>query len=83
MYATATTNRRPSSRSSPAEYSSVWLREAAATGFPCYSLFARDSNLDRIRSEPQFQSFMTEMEKQSTSLHAALFPVSRSLTRQS
>ena len=23
-----------------------WLREAAATGFPCYSLFARDPNLD-------------------------------------
>ena len=51
-----------------------WLREAAATGFPCYSLFARDPNLDPIQSDPDFQAFMSEMQKQSASLRKALFP---------
>ena len=51
-----------------------WLREAAATGFPCYSLFARDPNLDPIRSDPEFQSFMAELQKSSLSLRRTLFP---------
>ena len=51
-----------------------WLREAAATGFPCYSLFARDPNLDPVRSDPIFRAFMADMQKQSTSLRQALFP---------
>ena len=49
------------------------LREAAETGFPCYSLFARDTNLDRIRQDPRFQAFLAEMQKQSDSLRKALF----------
>ena len=32
------------------------LRAAAETGFPCYPLFARDSNLDPIRHEKQSDS---------------------------
>jgi len=52
-----------------------WLKEAAASGFPCYSLFARDPNLDPIRSDAGFQAFMSELQKQSTSLRLALFPV--------
>ena len=52
-----------------------WLQEAAATGFPCYTLFARDPNLDPIRSDPGFQAFMSELQKQSTSLRLALFPL--------
>ena len=51
-----------------------WLREAAATGFPCYSLFARDPNLDPIRSDPEFQSFMAELQKSFVSLRRTLFP---------
>jgi len=51
-----------------------WLKEAAASGFPCYSLFARDPNLDPIRSDAGFQAFMSEMQKQSASLGKALFP---------
>jgi tetratricopeptide (TPR) repeat protein len=54
-----------------------WLKEAAATGFPCYSLFARDPNLDPIRKDPQFQAFIGEMREQSASLRKALFPRSR------
>lgn len=57
-----------------AQESVQWLREAAATGFPCYSLFERDSNLDPIRQDPQFQAFMNEMRTSSASLRKALFP---------
>ena len=49
------------------------LREAAETGFPCYSLFARDTNLDPIRQDPHFQAFLAEMQKRSDSLRTALF----------
>ncbi len=42
-----------------------WLREAAATGFPCYPLFARDAYLNRIRQAPEFIQFMTEMKAQN------------------
>ena len=49
------------------------LREAAETGFPCYPLFATDSNLDRIRRDPSFQAFLADMRKQSASLRMALF----------
>jgi DNA-binding winged helix-turn-helix (wHTH) protein/TolB-like protein/Tfp pilus assembly protein PilF len=36
----------------------VWLRNAVEDGFPCYPLFAGDSNLDRIRQHPSFIAFM-------------------------
>jgi hypothetical protein len=49
------------------------LREAAETGFPSYPLFAGDSNLDRIRQDPSFQAFLTDMQRQSESLRLALF----------
>ena len=39
-----------------------WLRATVKEGFPCYPLFARDSFLDRIRSDAAFQQFMTEMK---------------------
>ena len=48
------------------------LQEAASTGFPCYSLFERDPNLDPIRRDPRFQAFMAEMQKSSDSLRRAL-----------
>jgi tetratricopeptide (TPR) repeat protein len=54
-----------------------WLKEAATTGFPCYSLFARDPNLDPVRSDPIFRAFMADMQKQSASLRQALFPDSK------
>ncbi len=57
-----------------AEEAVGWLQEAAATGFPCYSLFERDPNLDPIRPDPHFQAFMAEMQKSSASLRRALFP---------
>ena len=51
-----------------------WLREAADTGFPCYPLFARDPNLDRIRRHPEFVAFMADMQRQSNVLWNTLFP---------
>jgi len=42
-----------------------WLKETAATGFPCYPLFERDHFLDRIRQAPQFVQFMAEMKAQN------------------
>ena len=53
---------------------SAWLQEAASTGFPCYSLFERDPNLDPIRQDPHFRTFMAEMQKSSASLRRVLFP---------
>lgn len=39
-----------------------WLRITVNEGFPCYTLFARDSFLDPIRKDPAFIQFMTEMK---------------------
>jgi TolB-like protein/tetratricopeptide (TPR) repeat protein len=49
-----------------------WLREAAETGFPCYELFARDPNLDRIRQDPSFRDFMADLQKRTALLRKAL-----------
>jgi len=51
-----------------------WLREAAETGFPCYELFARDPNLDRIRQDPSFRDFMADLQKRTALLRKALVP---------
>jgi len=56
-----------------AEQAVLSLREAAETGFPCYRLFARDTNLDPIRQDPRFQAFLADMQRQSDSLRKALF----------
>ena len=42
-----------------------WLRETAATGFPCHPLFERDAYLNRIRQAPAFLQFMAEMKAQN------------------
>lgn len=41
-----------------------YLRMTADDGFPCYPLFEHDSNLNNLRKNPQFVSFMTEQKKQ-------------------
>jgi eukaryotic-like serine/threonine-protein kinase len=35
-----------------------FLREAAASGFPCYPLFEKDPYLDRLRKDPGFGAFL-------------------------
>jgi DNA-binding winged helix-turn-helix (wHTH) protein/Tfp pilus assembly protein PilF len=41
-----------------------WLEAAADDGFPCYSYFAVDSNLDNLRSHPRFAALMSALQKQ-------------------
>jgi tetratricopeptide (TPR) repeat protein len=40
-----------------------WLETTAETGFPCYPLFERDKNLDKIRSRPVFVEFLNRMKQ--------------------
>ena len=41
-----------------------WLRQAAEGGWPCYPYFARDPNLDHIRSDPELVAFMKQLKAQ-------------------
>ena len=41
-----------------------WLQMAADDGFPCYPLFERDINLNNLRQDARFVSFMEEMKQQ-------------------
>ena len=41
-----------------------YLRAAADDGFPCYPLFEHDSNLNHLRNDPRFLSFLAEQKKQ-------------------
>ena len=41
-----------------------YLRMAAEDGFPCYPLFENDSNLNKLRMDARFLSFMEEQKKQ-------------------
>lgn len=39
-----------------------WLKKAADTGLPSYPMFVRDPNFDRIRNDPGFVRFMTDLK---------------------
>ena len=41
-----------------------WLEAAADDGFPCYSYFEIDPNLDNLRVYPQFIDLMSALQKQ-------------------
>jgi tetratricopeptide (TPR) repeat protein len=41
-----------------------WLEEAAETGFPCYPLFEKDANLDNLREDPRFATFLSKSKTQ-------------------
>jgi len=41
-----------------------YLRLTAEDGFPCYPLFEHDSNLNHLRNDPGFLSFLAEQKKQ-------------------
>lgn len=43
-----------------------WLQAAADDGFPCYSYFERDPNLDKIRAYPGFIDLMSALQAQWT-----------------
>lgn len=47
-----------------AEEAVKWLEAAADDGFPCYTYFEIDPNLDRIRTHPHFAALMSSLRKQ-------------------
>ena len=49
-----------------------WLEFTAEDGFPCYPLFAQDPNLDPIRKDPRFVSFLARRKTQWEQYRAAL-----------
>jgi hypothetical protein len=40
-----------------------WLQKAADTGLLCYPWYRQDSLLDPLRKEPEFQSFLAQMQQ--------------------
>ena len=46
----------------------MWLRKAAAEGFPCYPFFVKDPNLASLAGDPEFEAFMTELKAQNEKL---------------
>jgi TolB-like protein len=49
-----------------------WFRRAAADGVPCYPRFAHDPNLNGIRDDPEFRSFLDGLRRQWEEFNAAL-----------
>ncbi|MBA3714012.1 MAG: protein kinase [Pyrinomonadaceae bacterium] len=41
-----------------------WLEVAAEDGFPCYPLFERDTNLDNLRQDARFVTFLAKLRQQ-------------------
>ncbi len=41
-----------------------WLEAAAEDGFPCYPLFERDANLDNLRQDARFVTFLAKLKQQ-------------------
>jgi len=40
-----------------------WLQDAADNGFPCYPLFAADTQLDGLRGDPRFVAFLAKLQR--------------------
>ena len=49
-----------------------WLQVTADEGFPCYPLFEGDTNLDNLRKDPRFISFMANLKQQWEHYNATL-----------
>jgi TolB-like protein/DNA-binding winged helix-turn-helix (wHTH) protein/Tfp pilus assembly protein PilF len=41
-----------------------WLEVTAADGFPCYPLFEKDANLDNLRQDARFVTFLAKQKQQ-------------------
>jgi len=50
-----------------------WLQVAAEEGFPCYPLFEGDANLDNLRKDARFISFMATLKRQWEHYNATLW----------
>jgi serine/threonine protein kinase len=40
----------------------IWLRKTAEDGYPCYPRFDNDSNLEKLRRDPDFRLFMETLQ---------------------
>jgi hypothetical protein len=49
-----------------------WLQVAAEEGFPWYPLFEGDANLDNLRKDARFISFMATLKRQWEHYNATL-----------
>jgi tetratricopeptide (TPR) repeat protein len=49
-----------------------WLRKTAEDGLPCYPLFEKDPNLNKLRADPEFTDFLTRMRSQWEGFKATL-----------
>ena len=49
-----------------------WLETAADDGFPCYPLFERDANLDSLRQDARFITFLEKQRQQWESYRSNL-----------
>ena len=41
-----------------------WLKVAAENGFPCYPLFEKDPNLNNLRQDAHFITFLAKQKQQ-------------------
>lgn len=41
-----------------------WIENASNDGFPCYTLFENDPNLERVRTLPRFVAFVAKLHQQ-------------------
>jgi tetratricopeptide (TPR) repeat protein len=46
------------------EKAQQWIENAAADGFPCFTLFERDPHLERLRATPKFHAFLTRLRQE-------------------
>jgi hypothetical protein len=49
-----------------------WFRRAADDGVPCYPRFAHDPNLDGMRSDPEFRTFIEFLRQRWEEFNATL-----------
>jgi len=54
------------------ELSVKWLQDAADDGFPCYPLFANDTNLENLRKNERFIGFMAKLKQRWEQYQATL-----------
>jgi serine/threonine protein kinase/Tfp pilus assembly protein PilF len=49
-----------------------WLQDAADDGFPCYPLFANDTNLESLHKDDRYVAFMAKLKQQWEHYQATL-----------
>jgi eukaryotic-like serine/threonine-protein kinase len=50
----------------------TWLKKASREGLPCYPLYEKDPHLDSLRQDPEFATFMQQLEAQARRFQSTL-----------